>query len=253
MRRRRARRAVSRDRGDVEAAAELGEELQDLGRRIGLDGVEDVACRAAPWRSSDSFRGRHRDRPRGRVRSSLRCLRNSRMRAVISTSTPHPTGGVAATGEPPVTRTGPRMRSRLTSPSIAALVRMREIPFRTAGKEGQALSVSPAFAPAVIQKSPSVVALSRVASGERDRRFASGCRSREQGSAVLFLRRLSGLLSGCPPIDTRPQARAKLGNSANKPLCRDAQAFWRAAKLGRSGFDATAAPRRCLRNSSATR
>ena len=25
------------------------------------------------------------------------------------------------------------------------------------------------------------------------------------------LRRLSGLLSGCPPIDTRPQARAKLG------------------------------------------
>jgi hypothetical protein len=23
--------------------------------------------------------------------------------------------------------------------------------------------------------------------------------------------RLSGLLSGCPPIDTRPQARAKLG------------------------------------------
>jgi hypothetical protein len=43
---------------------------------------------------------------------------------------------------------------------------MREIPFRTAGKDGQALSVSPAFAPAVIQKSPSVVALSRVASGE---------------------------------------------------------------------------------------
>jgi hypothetical protein len=43
---------------------------------------------------------------------------------------------------------------------------MREIPFRTAGKDGQALSVSPALAPAVIQKSPSVVALSRVASGE---------------------------------------------------------------------------------------
>jgi hypothetical protein len=28
---------------------------------------------------------------------------------------------------------------------------------------------------------------------------------------VRVLRRLSGLLSGCPPIDTRPQARAKLG------------------------------------------
>jgi hypothetical protein len=35
---------------------------------------------------------------------------------------------------------------------IAALVRMREIPFRTAGKEGQASSVSPAFAPAVTKK-----------------------------------------------------------------------------------------------------
>jgi hypothetical protein len=44
--------------------------------------------------------------------------------------------------------------------------------------------------------------------------FASGCRSREQGSKRLFLRRLSGLLSGCPPTDTRPQARAKLGDSA---------------------------------------
>jgi hypothetical protein len=31
-------------------------------------------------------------------------------------------------------------------------------------------------------------------------------------SEITFLRRLSGLLSGCPPIDTRPQARAKLGS-----------------------------------------
>jgi hypothetical protein len=44
---------------------------------------------------------------------------------------------------------------------------MREIPFRTAGKDGQALSASPALAPAANQKSPSVVALSRVARGER--------------------------------------------------------------------------------------
>jgi hypothetical protein len=36
--------------------------------------------------------------------------------------------------------------------AIAALVRMREIPFRTAGKDGQASSVSPAFAPAVTKK-----------------------------------------------------------------------------------------------------
>ena len=57
--------------------------------------------------------------------------------------------------------------------------------------------------------------------------FASGCRSSVFGAAndrelsVLanlgFLRsrsgRLSGLLSGCPPTDTRPQARAKLGEA----------------------------------------
>src|SRR2546429_1173670 len=29
-------------------------------------------------------------------------------------------------------------------------------------------------------------------------------------------RRLSGLLSGCPPTSTRPQARAKLGEARNK-------------------------------------
>jgi hypothetical protein len=87
------------------------------------------------------------------------------MRVVISTKLPYPAGGVAA--EVNLLR---RARSAECETAfaavIAALVRMREIPFRTAGKEGQALSVSPALAPVVIQKSPSVVALSRVASGE---------------------------------------------------------------------------------------
>src|ERR1700735_2091815 len=110
---------------------------------------------------------------------------------------------------------------------------MREIPFRTAGKDGQALSVSPALTPAVIQKSPSVVALSRVASGElalpvRLRLPVAGARKKR-----VFLRRLSGLLSGCPPTDTRPQARAKLGDFANKLLRRAAQAFWSERMVGR--------------------
>ena len=51
--------------------------------------------------------------------------------------------------------------------------------------------------------------------------FASGCRSSVRGSndpeTLRSSRsrsgRLSGLLSGCPPIDTRPQARAKLGKA----------------------------------------
>src|SRR6202034_2813441 len=37
------------------------------------------------------------------------------------------------------------------------------------------------------------------------------CRSRSEARKLSNLRRLSGLLSGCLPIDTRPQARANLG------------------------------------------
>jgi hypothetical protein len=71
--------------------------------------------------------------------------------------------------------------------------------------------------------------------------FASGCQSsvrscdhggESQSSAELVLLslrsrsgRLSGLLSGCPPTDTRPQARAKLGNSALSPMCTPMQAI----------------------------
>src|SRR5262249_60281041 len=45
-----------------------------------------------------------------------------------------------------------------------------------------------------------------------------------------FLRRLSGLLSGYLPTDTRPQARAKLGNSRNNLFERAVKRFF-AAKL----------------------
>jgi hypothetical protein len=87
------------------------------------------------------------------------------MRVVISTQLPYPAGGVAT--EVNLLRRASFRTMRMSFAAvIAALVRMREIPFRTAGKDGQAFSVSPALAPAVIQKSPSVVALSRVASGE---------------------------------------------------------------------------------------
>src|SRR3974390_1878762 len=40
-----------------------------------------------------------------------------------------------------------------------------------------------------------------------------------------FLGRPPGLLSGCLPTDTRPQARAKLGNFANRAFRATAQAF----------------------------
>ena len=44
----------------------------------------------------------------------------------------------------------------------------------------------------------------------------------------FFLRRLSGLLSGYLPTDTRPQARAKLGNSRNKLFVRAVKRFFAA-------------------------
>ena len=62
--------------------------------------------------------------------------------------------------------------------------------------------------------------------------FASGCRSMfselrswrprvlaDPGSWRSRSGRLSGLLSGCPPTDTRPQARAKLGEGAISLYC----------------------------------
>src|SRR6202035_205040 len=61
--------------------------------------------------------------------------------------------------------------------------------------------------------------------------FASGCRSMfselrpwtsgqsDLGSWRSRSGRLSGLLSGCPPTDTRPQARAKLGEGAISLYC----------------------------------
>src|SRR5215475_71216 len=55
--------------------------------------------------------------------------------------------------------------------------------------------------------------------------FASGCRSRVLRKLGRFLRRLSGLLSGCPPTDTRPQARAKLGVEKAKRSGSESQAF----------------------------
>jgi hypothetical protein len=63
------------------------------------------------------------------------------MRVVISTLLPYPDVAAVPPGEPPVMLAARAMRV-LGLTSIAALVRMRESPFRTAGKEGQAFSVN---------------------------------------------------------------------------------------------------------------
>ena len=60
------------------------------------------------------------------------------------------------------------------------------------------------------EKARSVVALSRV---PRLAGFAGS------PPAVDFYRRLTGLLSGSPPTDTRPQARAKMGKTEDRNIC----------------------------------
>src|ERR1700722_8144343 len=61
------------------------------------------------------------------------------------------------------------------------------------------------------KKARSVVALSSVPRGERGAPVSPPAVDRWCEEAAFFLRRLSGLLSGCPPTDTLQQARAKLG------------------------------------------
>src|SRR5215217_8807283 len=66
------------------------------------------------------------------------------------------------------------------------------------------------------KKARSVVALSRVPRGERGAPVSPPAAGRKLRKVDPLLRRLSGLLSGYLPTDTRPQARAKLGKAGNK-------------------------------------
>jgi hypothetical protein len=97
-------------------------------------------------------------------------------------------------------------------------------PIRTRGNDEQASSVARAglWRTGRDQKSPLRRCFKpRPSWRTRCAGFASGCQSSVRSSNdPVILRssrsrsgRLSGLLSGCPPIDTRPQARAKLGTT----------------------------------------
>src|SRR5262249_41975490 len=152
-------------------------------------------------------------------------------------------------------------RLRGSSACSAALDWNGDSPFLTAGKDEQASTVTRAgwWKAGRDQGSPlrrcfkPRPPLSAGCAG-----FASGCRSSGFGAqaiaglkSVLTLRsrsgRLSGLLSGCPPTDTRPQARAKLGNYAHKRCASALQEFFfqnrcrRYAARSRRGQDAALA------------
>jgi hypothetical protein len=89
-------------------------------------------------------------------------------------------------------------------------------PIRTPGKKDKPLRYA-SLDSGRDEKARSVVALSRV---PRLAGFAGS------PPAAGFFWRLTGLLSGSPPTDTRPQARAKLGKPIDRRICRDYKNFF---------------------------
>ena len=115
-----------------------------------------------------------------------------------------------------------RADERAQEPNKPPWIGLGRSPIRTRGNEKQASSVARAglWRTGRDQKSPLRRCFKpRPSWRTRCAGFASGCQSSVRNSndpATLRSSRsrsgrLSGLLSGCPPIDTRPQARAKLG------------------------------------------
>src|SRR5216684_2026544 len=115
-----------------------------------------------------------------------------------------------------------RADERAKDPAVLPWIGLGRSPIRTRGNDEQASSVARAggWRTGRDQKSPLRRCFKpRPPWRTRYAGFASGCQSSVRSSndptALRSSRsrsgRLSGLLSGCPPIDTRPQARAKLG------------------------------------------
>ena len=204
---------------------------------------------ARPWRKTCNCHARHRGRRTRHGPSSRRLRRNSRIRSVIAASlrrarcaapkrTSFGVNGDAdcrprfgdATGRvdpPSATGTFPRGRcladharsdaapldNRTVDMANCAVQSVHghrlewdEIPLRTPGKKDKPLRYA-SFGGRQRRKSPVRRCFKSRPPFGGVRRFASGCRS--------FFRRLTGLLSGSPPTDTRPQARAKLGKQRN--------------------------------------
>ena len=121
-------------------------------------------------------------------------------------------------------------------PAVCLSFGLGRSPIRTCGNDEQASSVARAggWRTGRDQKSP----LRRCFKPRPPWRtgcagFASGCQSSVRSSSdPKILRsarscsgRLSGLLSGCPPIDTRPQARAKLGKAQLSHFAKACKSF----------------------------
>ena len=105
-----------------------------------------------------------------------------------------------------------RHETAMGSPPVDAALDWKGVaPNRTPGNEKQASSVLTFGGPTRPKKPVRRCFKSRSPLRAECAGFASGCRLVIESDFTLG--RLSGLLSGCPPTDTRPQARAKLGRA----------------------------------------
>ena len=166
------------DRGGVEAGAERGEQRQHLRRRVRLDGVEHPGVRQGLGEGlvvvADDVEIDDEARP---FVAPLGVFRNSRMRAVMALLSPTAHGRHDGPGLMRFARCSRSCAMEDARPSVdtsstrssAALDWNGETPHRTAGKDGQASSVTRAGGgmPAETRKARSVVALSRVPCGEQ--------------------------------------------------------------------------------------
>ena len=165
--------SISRDRGDIEARAEVGQELEHLRRRVGLHGVEHARVGQrlgeglivlADDVEVDDEAGPVVGRLRAGIHGCARSLALSRLRRLRGAA------------KAPAVTLG-RALCATSTPAIAALVRSGASPVPHCRQRRTSLFGDPAFAPAR-PKSP----LRRCFKPRPARRagcagFASGCRS----------------------------------------------------------------------------
>src|SRR5579871_5389784 len=213
------------DRSGVETGAEAGQQRQHFRRRVRLDGVVDPRVRQRVGESmiilAHHLKVDHKawSVVLPAAQKLVDALRHGALPIAKGAASRSTCAGLQVSDD---ARWG-RADERARNPAMLPWFGLGMSPIRTRGNDEQASSVARAggWRTGRDQKSPLRRCFKpRPPWRTRYAGFASGCQSSVRSSNdPMTLRssrsrsgRLSGLLSGCPPTDTRPQARAKLGN-----------------------------------------